>query len=535
MWGALAVLVAVGGALRLRRAWEDMPQLILRTVPDDSFYYFQIARSVMHGRNLTLDGETVTNGFHPLWMALILPIFALDDRHLAVHLALSLGAVLGTATIALMFELTRRLTGNPRAGLLAAGFFAFHPVFIIYAVNGIETSLALFMVTLTTLLFVRAARNGARTTRSLVALGLSAGFMILARIDTALALPAIVLWFALTDRRGAWWRAPLIVGVSGAAVIAPWLIWNLLTFGRLLQDSAIAGDILLREAFFSANGDALDTRLDKGWSETRRYIFERGPREFMVPFRDSVALFWAFACAIPAAMVLLPSRHRRMTIAALGLLSVPFGGFVIALLYETGIRWFVRPWYFAPYAVLAAVGAGVVAHWLEGAVLDAREWLLRRTGAFNTACRRVLAPGLVVVGLYAVLGVGLFYQYGPNRDDALVFGYFWQPAVMEATAWTLENTDESDRIAAYNAGIPSYFSERVVVNLDGVVNYDAYVAARDCTTRDYIAEKDIDYVVDSYGQFVLAGCGLTLDSDLETILVFEGPSPVHITRPVRGN
>src|SRR3972149_6993008 len=74
------VALAVGGLmLRLRKAWADLPALLLQPVSDDAFYYFQISRNIANGRNVTFDGENLTNGFHPLWAVFLTPIHLVID------------------------------------------------------------------------------------------------------------------------------------------------------------------------------------------------------------------------------------------------------------------------------------------------------------------------------------------------------------------------------------------------------------------------------------------------------------------------
>ena len=61
--------------LRLGHAWSDIEHIVLRCTSDDAFYYFRIAHNIATGRGVTFDGEILTNGFHPLWMALVTPLF----------------------------------------------------------------------------------------------------------------------------------------------------------------------------------------------------------------------------------------------------------------------------------------------------------------------------------------------------------------------------------------------------------------------------------------------------------------------------
>ena len=63
--GLAAVLVA-GLALRLRQAFAPLETLLRRSTSDDAFYYLAIARRLAAGDGASFDGETPTNGFHPL-------------------------------------------------------------------------------------------------------------------------------------------------------------------------------------------------------------------------------------------------------------------------------------------------------------------------------------------------------------------------------------------------------------------------------------------------------------------------------------
>jgi len=65
---------------------------VVRIVPDDAFYYFQTARHIVAGNGSTFDGTYPANGYHPVWMILVLPIavFASDPLSL-VRVALGHG------------------------------------------------------------------------------------------------------------------------------------------------------------------------------------------------------------------------------------------------------------------------------------------------------------------------------------------------------------------------------------------------------------------------------------------------------------
>ena len=81
------------------------------------------------------------------------------------------------------------------------------------------------------------------------------------------------------------------------------------------------------------------------------------------------------------------------------------------------------------------------------------------------------------------------------------------------------------RIGAFNAGLLGYFSERTVVNLDGVVNADAYHALREDWLMDYIVSKRIGYLVDTEGHIPLAGCHRSPVAECRSVALLGSPIP----------
>ena len=153
LWFGAAGIFLMAAIPRVARAWESIPDLLLRSTWDDTFYYFGIARNIMDGNGASFDGENVTNGFHPLWLAVITPFWAFGGDT-PIHLALTLGALFGAATAALVFLTLMRATGSLAAAFVGGAFFALHPAIISDSVNGMESSVTVFM--LATVIYARA-------------------------------------------------------------------------------------------------------------------------------------------------------------------------------------------------------------------------------------------------------------------------------------------------------------------------------------------------------------------------------------------
>src|SRR5262245_53677693 len=80
---------------------------------DDGFYYFRIAQHLALGHGSTFDGIHVTNGYHPLWLLCLTPIFWLAP---APEAALLLGTIvqgiLAAAAVGLLYAIARLAYGQ---------------------------------------------------------------------------------------------------------------------------------------------------------------------------------------------------------------------------------------------------------------------------------------------------------------------------------------------------------------------------------------------------------------------------------------
>src|SRR3954454_5873330 len=111
LWAAgfAAVLLGlVGGhAMLISRS----PMWLVGIVPDDAFYYLQIARHLAAGHGSTFDGVHATSGYHPGWLALLVPLAAaLPEPASLLRGALILELLLHAATAFALTGLFRRFT-----------------------------------------------------------------------------------------------------------------------------------------------------------------------------------------------------------------------------------------------------------------------------------------------------------------------------------------------------------------------------------------------------------------------------------------
>jgi len=593
--GLVAVL-ALGLALRLAIAWTSLPALVGKALPDDAFYYFTIVEKALAGQGVTFDGLAPTNGFHPLWALLLAPILALSPtRDAGIHIALTLAALLDTATIYLAFRAGRRLTGDVRAGVWAAALYGLNPRLILESVNGLETAASTFCFALFATYYLHLTRPatkeaaGAPEVRSVShsfirgrirgwpLLGALAGLAVWGRTDALLIVGVVGLdacirlirvkarseassdaeraapnstfareeapfasedahstsagfaetrseassdaeragldgLFASEDahssKRGGWLAgafAPLAAaGLACLAVLAPWLIWNQITFATPLQSSGVAIPYVVRAYLFELSGTAGLLRLAGPplylASVLLQNLFDYAP----LPLAGLLAyLLWRatsrgrvsrYKRDLP--LVSEPSRYKR-DLRWAGWVA-PLAGSGLLLLVHAFGRYFLRGWYFVPFLLALSV--------LAGAALAQ----LGATIAGPPRARRAFEIGAaLVIALMLIAGGVRLWRQG---------NYPWQAAMLDAARWAATHTDADATIGAFNAGIMGWFSGRRTLNLDGVVSGPAFAAVRRRELLAFCRQGGVDYIVDwrssveeTYAPFFEAGYQAALD------------------------
>lgn len=212
------VLVLVMLALHLQASMADPYAFPNRWfVRDDAFYYFKVAQNIVEGNGSTFDGINVTNGYHPLWMLICIPIFALAkyDLILPLRVLLMVIAVIHAATAVMIYRLVKAHLSHAVA-IFAAVFWAFNSYIhaTVYEM-GLETPIAAFSVVLviyTLSSFEKEWRAGSVTLKRLAMLGLIASLAMFSRLDLVFFAVIVGIWvvFRNTSMR---FLAPLDIAI----------------------------------------------------------------------------------------------------------------------------------------------------------------------------------------------------------------------------------------------------------------------------------------------------------------------------------
>ncbi len=183
------LLIAVIVGIHLYAAFSDAYNLPnFWFTRDDAYYYFKIAQNITLGLGSSFDGLNPSNGYHPLWMVVCVPIFffARYDLILPLRILLIVIGLFNAATAVLIYRLVSS-TLSRTVGILAASFWAFNIYIhnVVYAL-GLETPLAVFAVTLfiwKLSRFENEWRTRPVTLRQIAALAFVAVMVMFSRLD----------------------------------------------------------------------------------------------------------------------------------------------------------------------------------------------------------------------------------------------------------------------------------------------------------------------------------------------------------------
>lgn len=171
---------------------------------DDAYYYFKVAQNISEGLGSTFDGINPTNGYHPLWTLICVPIFALArfDLILTLRVLLLVLAAMRATTAILLYHLLKKNLSLPIA-MLAALYWAFSYRLhgLIYQ-QGLETGLGFLCVFWFLTLLQRFGddkKKSSVTLSRIALLGFGSAIVMLSRLDLVFLAGFFGLWIVFRD------------------------------------------------------------------------------------------------------------------------------------------------------------------------------------------------------------------------------------------------------------------------------------------------------------------------------------------------
>lgn len=456
--------------------WASIPWLLGQANADDFYYYLVLAKNSAAGLGPTFDGFEITNGFHPLYLLMLVPLASLpiESPIFLIKSALILLLIFHNLTGVIIATGFWRL-GQRHLGWLMALAWLLNPWGLAITLHGVEVPIVTALWAIITLrIYTRRHQGQPLLVKEAVILGTLSGLAVLARTDSVFLVAAV----CATELYRSWrlakqpWLTPFVIGLVSLIVTAPWWWWTWHNFGALMQVSGKA-------VFLGIH--AFD------WQKPEIVLPNIGSSAILYFGR---LLIYNLAAFVMVAFVIWSNRARKTSSRSAPIWPeiwrhLDFA--IIAALIIAGWyvlwQWHIQNWYLLSTTFVVTMVIGVF--------LSQRRVITQQVDLVQAAGLIVLVNILILIGIYMTIG----------------FGFPKQARGYEIAQWLNGQIDpnapvEDRLIGVWNSGIVGYFSHNPVINLDGVVNNQVYAYKIEHRVTDvgglmgYIEQRGITYLTD---------------------------------------
>ncbi|BBZ79558.1 hypothetical protein MANY_48950 [Mycolicibacterium anyangense] len=405
-------------------------------VPDDAAYYFQIAHNYVAGQGVTFDGRNPTNGFQPFWQVLIaLMQETLPFRDQAEQFARAVLVFQGILLLAALMMFNRTLLFLDNQLLRRLGTLLFLTTVFLMVRDGMESALLVFLAAMVVHFQARNGGVDGWSTRACLTFGLLLGGVLLARLDSIFWIVGLFGVFVLMtgETEDARIRIRLAkavwIGLACAAVVIPYLTVNYIVYGHFMPISG-----------------ALKTSFPRPGFHLSEFSLTPDTRALLL-----------LSVILSAACLLWELGHWPG--GENGPLRLPACAMSLGVLLHVGyallfMKWAVFSWHF----VLERFAVCLLLPYLCAKIAP----------FFAPVLQRLAIGAMITILAIAAPLVVLQQDWRPDLSRS------WKVTSYQASQWVKANLPVNAVIAMKDAGNMGFYSDRPVVNLDGLVNSFAY-------------------------------------------------------------
>lgn len=430
---------------------------------DDTFYYYKTAINIRNGLGSTFDTMNFTNGYHPLWMLIcVLAAYFTTNLYHYIYVIL----IIDLAICVLLTAQIIRMFGKQLGFLFTA--------FLIFLMNwqkksscaifsGLETALYLLLIMV---VVEKIVNMSWKEKKQLFVMGILLGTTFWARTSFILFAPIFlgyVIYKIYKDRSIKIFQVAFYMIAPALLLVLPYMFWNYYMTGHFEQISGLSKNLMFKGGFTSM--DFFISSI-KEFAEQISLILQ--PRIFTLIPATLFGYFIFFFIRHKNKLAFL--RDPRLLLILAFSICEMFYYFV-----EYGK--YIRGWHTA----LAAIVLQLLFVYASKIVYE-----------YNAGRGYIIIPLRVC---FLLIGVNCFfntpyylYKY-PQPHDSYI-----------AANWIRENLPKDCTIGVWDAGIVGYFSERNVVNLDGLINGVELYEYRENGKGviQYIIDNKLDYIGNTF-------------------------------------
>jgi len=472
------------------------PMAFLR---DDAFYSLTIAANIAGGHGITYGGFP-TNGFQPLYSLIMAPLFFLlgQNRMLCLKIALLICGIFSTGSLFVLYRIGKKWAGSA-AAIFGVLLGALSVNLLAHSASGLETSLYGFLFLLLVYLYTRDREN--LTASKSLKFGLFLGILALARFDSCFLFMAIAIdrfWINKNNLILAV-KENLVIFVPACLVIAPWFIWSFNTLGTFFQSSGAfhhwrgletQGIEYFTPGFFIVAFVKIISLAVKLPLEplTGYNVLLLSPVKFLLDAEklhgNPIIHIWQknpllviFLVAIAGILLFGLIRYGKRGLRPLArlrplawILPAPACAALFYALYH--INYSMRHFYH--YSLLLSIPV---------AIFFLGFFNIGKTGKFVATKRRALLIAILIITIFR------WGPFDPKLKSGNEYGF-------ETISHIRATIPKGESVGYTDCGFYGYFlPDYNVVNLDGILNFEALDAIKNNRLSKYIIKNDIRYIL----------------------------------------
>jgi hypothetical protein len=437
---------------------NDVPLIYIfhDEVSDDVFYYLRIADNILTNSISSFDGKSVTNGYQPLWMLVLLGLGKTQSIKSTGFMVLLFTPILALITLgSLLFY---RLGGALFSGSSLIGTLSYFFSALFFSKSGMEVSLLFVFFPLFFLLLFKVKGNS--TAANYFWLGVGTSLLLLSRLDIILFLATMAFCIVVFGFKkfvfsiGFTWKKALS-GFFGLMPFFCYLLYNFTIYGNAIPIS----------------GQAKALRLEGGISQTGLLSLVSTISHDKIILL--ITLVWALS--IPLAFTYIKKEVdflRRITILSVFLFPVLY--YIYYLIVSDWPFWL---WYYYPIVFAFSLG-----------VLLFEDFILRRIPVLREYYTKVVAPSFV---LLLAAGAVIMLHSKPA-------GFIPNP-LQDAAIQIKQFSDDNPGVYAMGdrAGIVGFILGSPVVQLEGIVGDNNLLnnIASQNDLIDFLINNSVNYYI----------------------------------------
>jgi hypothetical protein len=393
---------------------------------DDCFYYLKVAQNILTLGFSTFDGFTVTNGYHPVWMLVLLSLGKLsggiNDCFFVIFRIFL--AILCLVSGLLLYAICSRLFER-RCVRYSVFAFTYYIVSKI-SFSGMEVALTFPLMFWLILLTIQ--MEGPISTRKWLAIGALSGIAVLSRLDFIIfVIPYIGLVFLSASPRASQIRGFCLALTVCCSMYGAYLLFNYVNYSSVLPVSALA------------------KQLKKSCVPSVGLL-----RDLLIPDRPADL----FQCVIPLLIAFVGSvvglltawRTRRLEFRHLWIVGYPFIYYsILVVRYD----WTIDDWYLYPLPLSVIFAMFVLVRFF-----NSWRW-------FEKALPILGKVAVVIVILYVLTSI---YRIGRVPPTA---GYCYNSAI---DICRFSATHPGRLAMGDRAGLAAFISRNSVLQLEGLMS-----------------------------------------------------------------